>query len=131
MAALSEYLKRVPDVYVGSPGEVILRPKDRLEPDILVFRTPSLALPWEMVEKLLAVEVASPSSRIYDRDFKRPAYLALGVREYWRVGPDDRTVTGSARDRPEAVYSDRVRWQPDPSRALFELDLEETFRGVP
>src|SRR5262245_57820881 len=83
-SALANWLKDIPDLYVASPGEVILPPGNRLEPDILVFRTHSLAMPWKDYERWLAVEVMSPGSRIYDRDFKGPAYLALGVRESWR-----------------------------------------------
>ena len=41
---------------------------------------------WEEIdEHWLAVEVLSRSSRVYDREIKRDAYIALGVPEVWLV----------------------------------------------
>ena len=40
----------------------------------------------------MAVETASRSTVIYDRDFKRPAYLDLGVGEVWRVDLDQEAI---------------------------------------
>ena len=70
-----------------APGVVKLPPFTQLEPDFLVM--PQRFVPggnWEDVtENWLAVEVLSRSSRVYDREFKRDAYIALGVREVWLV----------------------------------------------
>ncbi len=130
-SALGDYLKPISDAHIVAPGEVILAPKNRLEPDILVFRTASRAEPWAAFEKWLAVEVASPSTRIYDREFKGPAYLALGVQEFWRVEPDERTVTTSRQGAVETVWRDRPTGQPEISRPPLVLDLVDVFRGVP
>ncbi|MEO8451995.1 MAG: Uma2 family endonuclease [Gemmatimonadota bacterium] len=130
-SALLQYLKPFSNVYAASPGEVILAPMNRLEPDILVFQTLSPAESWEAFERWLAVEVASPSTRIYDRDFKRPAYLALGVREFWRVEPRERTITSSRQGSVESVWRDRVTWQPEAGRAPLVIDLGEIFQGLP
>lgn len=40
----------------------------------------------------LVVEVLSPSTAKYDRNHKREIYERCGVREYWIVSPNDRTV---------------------------------------
>jgi Uma2 family endonuclease len=40
----------------------------------------------------LAVEILSKSSSAHDRVRKRKLYLRSGVREYWIVDPDSRTV---------------------------------------
>ncbi|MDR1705080.1 MAG: Uma2 family endonuclease [Clostridiales bacterium] len=40
----------------------------------------------------MVVEILSPSSGIYDRKVKYDVYEAAGVREYWIVDPEKRTV---------------------------------------
>lgn len=45
----------------------------------------------------LAVEIASPSTRAYDRGEKREAYRVGGVREYWMIDPSSQLIT---LDRP-------------------------------
>lgn len=51
-----------------------------------------MSMRFRRTEHWLAVEVFSPSSRLYDRDFKRVAYLALGVAEVWLVDVVAKTV---------------------------------------
>jgi Uma2 family endonuclease len=45
----------------------------------------------------MAIEIASPSTRGYDRGEKRECYRVGGVREYWMVDPIDQVIT---IDRP-------------------------------
>ena len=40
----------------------------------------------------LIIEILSPSSRRHDRIVKLDLYQRAGVREYWEVNPEDRTV---------------------------------------
>jgi Uma2 family endonuclease len=40
----------------------------------------------------LVIEILSPSSRRHDRLVKLGLYQQAGVREYWIVNPDDRTI---------------------------------------
>ncbi|HEX4832332.1 MAG TPA: Uma2 family endonuclease [Trebonia sp.] len=37
---------------------------------------------------LLAIEIASPSTRQYDRTRKKQIYGDFGIPDYWIVGPD-------------------------------------------
>ena len=82
-------------------GRAVGRPdRDRttsLQPDVLVARPADFGPKNLPVAPLLAVEVLSPSTRLYDLNTKRSAYEKMGVPSYWIVDP-----TGARR-------ADRVR----------------------
>ncbi len=131
-AALSPALAGDHGLHVACPGAVYAPPDTGLEPDVLVFGAPTgLPKSWrEIHEWWLAVEVFSPSSRIYDRDFKRDAYLALGVREVWLVDLEARTVFVSTPDARDVPVTDLLRWQRPELVAAIDINLAEVFRGV-
>ncbi|HEV8599398.1 MAG TPA: Uma2 family endonuclease [Gemmatimonadales bacterium] len=104
--ALTEYLRFAKLARVFSPGAIELEPNVHLEPDILVVpvgEPPTgigLETRWTAIRRWwLAVEVSGEGSRLYDRDHKTPAYLALGVRDVWRVDLRDRCVFVSSEAR--------------------------------
>ena len=130
--ALSPGVPEAAGVYVATPGEILIRPGIKMEPDVLVFQTPSPHRTWEEItDHWLAVEVFSPSSRIYDREVKRDAYLQIGVREVWLVDTERRVVLVSRPDGPIDEPLDRLlSWHP-PSGALVEpIPLAEIFAGL-
>lgn len=106
-AALSEYLDDLPGAHVASPGAVCALPDTGLEPDVGVFAAlAAFPASWrEVRDWWLAVEVFSPSSRIYDRNFKRDAYLALDVREVWLVDLEQRAVSVARVEAPASRRS--------------------------
>jgi Uma2 family endonuclease len=63
-----------------------------VQPDLLVVRRADLRVRKLKVVPLLAVEVLSPSTRLYDLNTKRSAYEKMGVPSYWIVDP---TTPGS------------------------------------
>lgn len=130
-AALATRCEPWPDVY-ASPGEILIPPTIRMQPDILVFRTPSVHARWEEIrEHWLAVEVWSPSSVIYDRDVKRDAYLQIGVREVWLVDCERKLVFVSRPDAaPDAARKDTLVWRPPALPEPAPIDLAEIFRGL-
>jgi Uma2 family endonuclease len=131
-AILHGFLRDEPGVIVTSPGTVMVRPGHHLEPDVLVSRLPPGARVWEDVrEHWLAVEIQSVSTRVYDEEYKQPAYLDLGVREVWLVDPDARRVRVFCTGGRETVARDRdLTWRsPGSSRPLL-LDLGEVFAGL-
>ena len=105
----------------------------QLQPDILVF--PSSFSPrsnWRTVDGWwLAVEVMSPSSRVYDRVVKRDAYLALGVEQYWVVDIRDQSIEVWKRgsDVSERVV-DLLSWRPTALGTAVVVDLGEVFRDT-
>lgn len=120
--------------YLTPPGQVRVGPATSLVPDILVY--PSrfrMGTPWaEIDEWWLAVEIVSPSSSVYDRDHKRRAYLAVGVREYWVVDPAARVVeVWRAGDEQASTLRGTLRYRTPDGSHVVELDTAELFRDAP
>ncbi|MGH7688154.1 MAG: Uma2 family endonuclease [Gemmatimonadaceae bacterium] len=120
--------------HVLPPGEVQVGKYHRLIPDILV--TPSrfpLDAAWTSItDWLLAIEIVSRSSAIYDREHKRWAYLALGVREYWVVDHRTRTVeVWHAGDAAAAIHRDTVTYRTPGGEYEVPVDIEVLFRDFP
>lgn len=76
--------------------EVITAPYDWSPDDANVFQPDILVIPRETPgdakfvrgAPALAVEVLSPSTRLYDRNTKRAAYAEAGLAWLWIVDPD-------------------------------------------
>ncbi len=62
-------------------------------PDVAVVRAGSVETFFEETPPELMVEVASPRTRLYDRNRKKDIYQGFGIPAYWIVEPD--------WDRPE------------------------------
>jgi Uma2 family endonuclease len=117
---------------VVGPGVVPRLPRTQLEPDVLVYpaRFPANA-PWTVVtEHWLAAEIYSPSSKIYDRDFKRRAYLTLGVGEVWLVEADERTIEVSRADGVVETQRDRLQWAIHGTDRSVTIELDDLFGGL-
>lgn len=78
----------------------------------------------------LIVEILSPGNNKKELQLKYEVYEASGVKEYWVVHPDERTLLiytlESGKYRPSRLFTlgDRVASQALPG---FELDLDEVF----
>ena len=78
-----------------APFDVELAPDRVVQPDVLVILNKNFHKITEsriVGAPDLVVEVASPSTAIYDRHDKYQAYADAGVPEYWIVDPESRTV---------------------------------------
>ncbi len=78
-----------------APLDVILDEHNCFQPDILFVAKPNLSI----VRKAgvfgapdLVIEILSPSSAENDRYHKRDVYERAGVREYWLVDAENRTI---------------------------------------
>lgn len=71
------------------PAPFAIRPSVTIElqPDLLVARDEDLTEANLPVAPVLAIEVLSPSTRLYDLNFKKAAYERLGVPSYWVIDP--------------------------------------------
>jgi Uma2 family endonuclease len=122
-----------PRAHVVAVGALQRGENTQLLPDILVFPAASPpATEWRTVQEWwLAIEVMSPSSRVYDRVVKRDAYLALGVEEYWVVDIRDRSIEVFKRGKAgseRAVNS--LTWRPVALGGEVIVHLEEVFRDA-
>ncbi len=78
-----------------APLDVKLGPKNVFQPDVLVVLNEHLERLTEdgvMGAPDLTVEVLSPSTALEDRVDKHREYALAGVREYWIVNPERRSV---------------------------------------
>ncbi len=128
-ARLSTFLEAEPGLRVWAPGVIVVQPSVQLEPDVLVGSRPTGAR-WDNVsEHWLAVEVSGTGSRLYDRDYKRDAYLELGVAEVWLVDLDVSQVFVSRRDGPRDQPYDRVLAWRSPAGRVIEWDIPSLFEA--
>ena len=130
MEALWRYLGEAAPAKLTSPGVIQVAPGLHLEPDLLVY--PARFGPetrWtEMTDWLLAIEVSGRGSRHYDRDYKRNAYLAAGVPEFWQVDLEARCVLVSRAGGPLDVrHAESLSWHPAPLPAPLVLDVRALF----
>ena len=137
VARLRPYLRPTSVARVMHSPSDVRRPdrtKNRVQPDVFVVtlrdgRRPSY--PFELVDLLLAIEVASPSNPEYDYQTKRELYLGNGVPEYWIVDPQARTfVRWRGAADPGELLAQRIEWQPAGLDAPLVIDLPEFFEDA-
>ena len=82
------------EVYIA-PFDVELAPNIVVQPDVMVLLKPHLERATDkriIGAPDLVVEVASPSTAMYDRREKLDVYIQAGVPEYWIVEPATHSV---------------------------------------
>lgn len=81
-------------VVLAGVGVNISRVQHRV-PDVAVVGADTMDTFFEERPPVLAVEVASPRTRLYDRNRKKDIYEGFGIPAYWIVEPD--------MDKPELI----------------------------
>jgi Uma2 family endonuclease len=102
ISALIPLVVKLDGLWRTAPLDVFFQGADPVQPDIIVLLPESQALPTERgVEGPpdILIEVLSPSNRGHDLLTKRALYARAGVREYWLVDPEARTIEILALDR--------------------------------
>jgi Uma2 family endonuclease len=117
---------------VVGPGAISVPPSTQLQPDVLVYPARfGPMLDWAKVtEHWLAIEVLSRSSRIYDREFKRDAYFALGVAQVWLVDIADLSVDLWRSHTEHTSVRDVIRWCVPGHEFVVPIDLAAIFTGI-
>ena len=78
---------------VLAPFDIALAEDTVMQPDILVARRDDITQRNLPTAPLLAVEVASPSTRLFDRNTKKARFELAGTPSFWVVDPDEPSLT--------------------------------------
>lgn len=78
----------------------------------------------------LIIEILSPSTRRYDRVVKLDLYQRAGVREYWIVNPEDKSVSVMLRDESGFLLPREDYGREDPAKVHALEDCEVDLRKV-
>ncbi|HHY46745.1 MAG TPA: Uma2 family endonuclease [Firmicutes bacterium] len=117
-----------------SPIDVVLSEHNVVQPDILYISRERLGIIKEAYIRGapdLVVEILSPSTAELDQVTKRRIYGRYGVREFWIVDPDGRSIEVAAHNGRELAT---VQVYPvgttlvSPLLGGFELEIDGVFR---
>ena len=78
-----------------SPCDVVLSEINVVQPDLIFVSTERMTILTEaniQGSPDLVVEILSPSTQQRDRGIKQNLYARYGVREYWIINPENKTV---------------------------------------
>lgn len=101
IALLLPYARAAGGILRTAPQDVFFPGADPVQPDVFVVLPENPAVREKQGLRGtpdLVVEVLSPSTRGHDGLTKRALYARAGVREYWMVDPEARTVEVLALD---------------------------------
>ncbi len=119
-----------------APLDVFFQGADPVQPDIVVLLPDSRAHPIERGldgPPDLLIEVLSPSNRGHDLLLKRSLYARAGVREYWLVDPEARTIEVLALDRDALHLTVAASGNETPISPLLgplSLTAADLFTGI-
>lgn len=121
--------------FIAAPMDTQFTEHDTFQPDLLFVSNERLGIIGEKkIEGApdLVVEILSPGNTPKEMSYKRHVYESTGVREYWFIEPEQRTLSQYER------VGDELRWQrtltPDDILrsavvAGFEMGLGRIFEG--
>ena len=118
-----------------APLDVFFQGADPVQPDILVLFPGwegTLASRGPEGAPDLLIEVLSPSNRGHDLLTKRALYARAGVREYWLVDPEARTLEILSLDRDAfhlAVAASGADTPVSPLLGVLPIATDELFAG--
>ena len=136
IAMLVPLVARVGGSWRTAPLDIFFPEADPVQPDIVVLLPGGAARPAERgVEGPpdLIVEVISPGNRRHDLLTKRALYGLAGVREYWLVDPEARTLEILTLDRDALHLTVAASGETVPTSPLLgplAVTVEALFAGI-
>jgi Uma2 family endonuclease len=103
---------------VTGPGVNISNFQHRV-PDLTVIRRESVTPMFLEDPPVLAVEVASPRTRVYDRGRKRDVYERFGIRSYWIVDVGEGKPSLTVFELRRGRYTEAARVAGDEAYAAI------------
>lgn len=122
------YLRDKPCEAFADGTDVYLSQKDRVIPDVMIVCNKDI-IQRDGIHGApdLVVEVLSPGTEKKDKGYKKDLYEKHGVREYWLVDPDGRTVEVYLPKEGKFVLDEVYRVFPD--YIVFAPGERETYRN--
>lgn len=80
-------------IVLPAPFAVQTAVDTEVQPDVLVARDEDLTAKNLPVAPVLAVEILSPSTALFDLNTKKAVYQRMGVPSYWLIDPQDPRLT--------------------------------------
>lgn len=120
-------------IVIFSPVDVFLDKYNTVQPDILFVSNERIKIIGEQkIESApdLVIEILSPRTAYYDWLGKKELYAKFGVKEYWIVDPDKRTVEiFQNRNKEFQLLQKEKETGIAKSKLLrgFEISLKEIF----
>jgi Uma2 family endonuclease len=99
-----------PEFYVlPGPGVEMSKVQYRI-PDLVVVRDEDFDIEAKSVTRppVLAIEVASPSTALYDRNRKKDVYAGFGIATYWIVTPSLDKPSLTVFELREGAYAEQA-----------------------
>ena len=122
------------DVYLVKAGEDYKKTNNIVEPDLCVVCDPEKIKSFGCVGAPdLVIEIISPSTSKKDQKDKYELYEEYGVKEYWLVFPETKSVMVFRLEEGKYVTSRPLTESEKVKSYLFpelEVDLNEVFRNV-
>ena len=122
------------DVYLVAPGQDYKEAKNVVEPDLCVICDPEKIKKFGCVGAPdLTVEILSPSTSRKDQKDKFELYEEFGVKEYWIVSPENRSVIVNVlEDGRYKTFRPMTESEILQSKLFpqLEVDLKEVFKNL-
>ena len=135
--ALSEFVKRKHlGVVFLSPIDVYLSETETYQPDVVFISSERRTILGEKkVEGApdLIVEILSPSTGYYDLTHKKSIYESSGVKEYWLIDPQERSIEVLENVGREFRVAGVAKDKGTVASAIldgFSVKLQELFRLI-
>lgn len=110
----ANYLYKKDSTPIGSGMDLYLDDNNRFVPDFMVVRDPEKLKPNGVHGTPdLVVEVLSPLTVRNDKTKKKDTYSRCGVREYWLVSPEEKSIEIYRTNGTELILHDIYALHPD------------------